>query len=127
MRRHGDWFRQAERKLASARWDIEGGFYEDACFSAQQAAELAAKAWLEGQGRVEIGHAVSYLLARAGQPPAEILQAARTLDRYYILTRYPNGFSRGAPMDYYDSQTAEEAVRLAKIILDYVAEQLEGI
>jgi len=31
MRRHADWFRQAERKLASARWDIQGGFYEDAC------------------------------------------------------------------------------------------------
>jgi len=30
MRRHADWFRQAERKLESARWDIQGGFYEDA-------------------------------------------------------------------------------------------------
>jgi len=110
--------------LASARWDVEGGFYEDACFSAQQAAELAVKAWLEGQGRLEIGHAISYLVASAGQPPPDILQAARTLDRYYIPTRYPNGFDRGAPMDYYDAQTAEEAVRLAKIILDYVAEQL---
>jgi len=27
MRRHADWFRQAERKLASARWDIRGDFY----------------------------------------------------------------------------------------------------
>lgn len=127
MRRHRDWFRQAERKLASARWDIEGEFYEDACFSAQQAAELAAKAWLEGQGRVEIGHAVFYLLTGAGQPPADIMQAGRTLDRYYFPTRYPNGFSRGAPMDYYDSQIAEEAVGLAQIILDYVAEQLEKL
>ena len=127
MRRHGDWFRQAERKLASARWDIERGFYEDACFSAQQAAELAAKVWLEGQGRVETGHPVSYLIARADEPPEEILQAARTLDRYYIPTRYPNGFDRGAPMDYYDAQTAGEAVGLAKIVLDYVAEQRKGL
>lgn len=127
MKRHSDWFRQAERKLASARWDIEGGFYEDACFSAQQAAELAAKAWLEGQGRLEIGHAISYLVACAGQPPAEIVHAARTLDRYYIPTRYPNSFDRGAPMDYYDARTAGEAVKFAEIILDYVAEQLEGL
>ena len=55
MRRHADWFRQAKRKLASARWAIEGAFYEDACFSAQQAAELAAKALLESQGRIELG------------------------------------------------------------------------
>lgn len=58
MRRHADWFRQAQRKLDSARWDIQGGFYEDACFSAQQAAELAAKALLAHQGRIEIGHSV---------------------------------------------------------------------
>jgi len=127
MRRHADWFRQAERRLASARWDIEGGFHENACFSAQQAAELAAEAWLEGQGRVEIGHAVLYLLARAGQLPPDIEQAARTLDRYHIPTRYPDGFSQGAPMDYYDAQTAEEAVRFAEVILEYVAEKLEGL
>ena len=30
-------------------------------------------------------------------------------------------------MDYCDAQTGEEAVRPAKIILDYVAEQLEGL
>lgn len=124
MRRQADWFRQAERKLDSARWDIKGDFFEDACFSAQQAAELAAKALLESQGRIELGHSVYKLLQAAGNISAEVLDAARILDRYYIPTRYPNGFPAGAPMDFYDKPTAEEAVNLAQQILDFIKPQL---
>jgi HEPN domain-containing protein len=123
MRRYADWFRQARRKLDSARWDIEGGFHEDACFSAQQAAELAAKALLESQGRIELGHSVYQLLQAAGDLPTDVLDAARVLDRYYIPTRCPNGFPAGAPMDYYDQPTAEEAVELAQKILEFVGSQ----
>lgn len=124
MRRHADWFRQAQRKLSSARWDIEGRFYEDACFSAQQAAKLAAKALLESQGRIEIGHSVYQLLQKVGSVPQGILRAAQVLDRYYIPTRYPNGFPSGAPMDFYDQLTAEDAVRYAETILGFVGAQL---
>lgn len=124
MRRHADWFRQAQRKLDSARWDIEGEFYEDACFSAQQAAELAVKALLESQGRIEMGHSVRQLLQSVGGVPQDVLDAARVLDRYYIPTRYPNGFPAGAPMDYYDQPTAEEAVRHAETVLEFVSTQL---
>ena len=124
MRRQADWFRQSRRKLESARWDIQGEFYEDACFSAQQAAELAAKALLESQGRIELGPSVYQLLQAAGTAPPDALQAARVLDRYYIPTRYPNGFPAGAPMDYYDRSTAEEAVGHAQAILDFVAARL---
>ena len=124
MRRHADWFRQAQRKLDSARWDIQGNFHEDACFSAQQAAELAAKALLESQGRIELGHSVFQLLQKADGVPQSILEAARVLDRYYIPTRYPSGFAAGAPMDYYDQSTAEEAVGLAESVLEFVGPRL---
>lgn len=126
-RRHEDWLRQAKRKLESAQWDVQGAFYEDACFSAQQAAELAAKALLESQGLVEIGHSVQALLKKAGVSNTKLLRAARTLDRYYIPTRYPNGFPSGAPMDYYDKPTAQEAVKLAARIVEFVEQQIAGI
>lgn len=124
MRRHADWFRQAQRKLNSARWDIQGGFYEDACFSAQQAAELATKALLESQGRIELSHSVYQLLQKVSSVPRDVLRAAQVLDRYYIQTRYPNGFPSGAPMDFYDQLTAEDAVRHAETILGFVGDQL---
>jgi len=119
-RRHQDWFRQAKRKLDSARWDIEGEFYEDACFSAQQAAELAAKALLESRGHRPLGHSVVNLLEIGNISDETLLEAARTLDRYYIPTRYPNGFSAGAPMDYYDKKIADEAVTYAARIIEFV-------
>jgi HEPN domain-containing protein len=127
MRRHRDWLRQAKRKLESAQWAIQGQFYEDACFAAQQAAELAAKALLESQGRVELGHSVLQLLKAAGVRQRKILAAARLLDRYYIPTRYPNGFAQGAPMDYYDKPTDQEAVRRAQDIVAFVETQIAGI
>lgn len=120
MRRHADWFRQAQRRLESARWAIKGAFYEDACFGAQQASELAVKALLERQGRIELGHSVFQLLQSVGNVPPGILTAARVLDRYYIPTRYPDGFPSGAPMDFYDEPTAEEAVKHAEEILGFV-------
>jgi HEPN domain-containing protein len=36
-----DWLAQAERDLEHVQMDIEKGFYEWACFSAEQAAEKA--------------------------------------------------------------------------------------
>ena len=83
MQRHDDWYRQAVRKLDSARWDIEGKFYEDACFSAQQSAELAVKALLQSRGRIELGHSVYQLLQKTEDAPSDLVDAARVLDRYY--------------------------------------------
>ncbi len=44
MERSADWMNQAEGDLLHARNDVAGGYYEWACFSAQQAAEKAVKA-----------------------------------------------------------------------------------
>jgi HEPN domain-containing protein len=41
---------QAEGDLEHAKHDLQGGFYDWACFSAQQAAEKAVKAVLQGMG-----------------------------------------------------------------------------
>ncbi len=127
MRRHHDWLRQARRKLDSAYWDIEGEFYEDACFSAQQAAELAVKALLESQGRISMGHSIYQLLGKLENVAPDVLSAAQVLDHYYIPTRYPNVFAAGAPMDYYDSKMAEEAVQLAQRIIEFAANRIEGL
>lgn len=126
-RRYLDWLRQAKRKLESARWNLQGQFFEDACFSSQQTAELAAKALLESRGRIELGHSVLHLLTVAGGVPQDLLNAGKVLDRYYIPTRYPNGFAQGAPMDYYDAPTAQEAIDHAQRIIDYVDQALSGV
>lgn len=62
MERSADWMDQAQGDLAHARHDMAAGFHDWACFSAQQAAEKAAKAVLQ-KLRVEAwGHSAADLL-----------------------------------------------------------------
>jgi HEPN domain-containing protein len=44
------WYRQAVYDLKAARWNIEGGFHDTACFLAQQAGEKALKSLLYYSG-----------------------------------------------------------------------------
>ena len=124
MRRYRSWPRQARRKLESAKWDLKGKFYEDACFSAQQAAELAVKALLEKKGLSRRGHSIYFMLNEINAD-SELLRMAKILDQYYIPTRYPNGFDVGAPMDYYDKTQAEEAIEYAERIIRFVEKEIE--
>ena len=45
---------------------------------------------------------------------SELVRAARRLDRHYLAPRYPNRWAEGAPVDYYDEEEAEEALREAE-------------
>jgi HEPN domain-containing protein len=74
------------------------------CFSAQQASEKAMKGLYQHFGGEAWRHSVKRLpegLPEELAVPAELLDCARILDRFYIPTRYPNGFDHGKPADYY--------------------------
>ena len=58
------------------------------------------------------------------KPERELFKKAADLDKYYIPTRYPNGFDWGAPMDYFDKEDAEEAIRDAEDIIDYAKSKI---
>jgi HEPN domain-containing protein len=120
--RAGDWFRQAEADLEHARHALRGGHHEWACFAAQQAAEKAAKAAHQALGHDAWGHSVTELL-QALQPDVTavddvLLDRARSLDKLYVPTRYPNGLPAGAPTDYYTPSEAKRAIGDAEAILE---------
>ena len=118
------WFRSATGALESARGDLERGDYNWACFKAQQAAEYAVKALLHGLGMPAYGHSVSGLLSRlpGGLEASRVIQEAKSLDKYYVPTRYPNAWSEGVPSDYYTKRDAEEAIIEAEKIIGWVEE-----
>lgn len=127
--RSADWLMQAQRDLEHARHAAAGGFHEWACFSAQQSAEKALKA-LHQHARQEVwGHSVRYLLEAL---PAvysvteALLDCGRVLDRFYIPTRYPSGFDRGKPGDYYVAADSEVAFGCTEAILRFCAGFLSG-
>lgn len=120
--RASDWFRQAQADLGHARHAIEDSDHDWACFAAQQAAEKAAKAAHQALGQDAWGHSVTELLqALQTHLPAVdevMLDRARSLDKLYVPTRYPNGLPAGAPADYYTRVEAERAIADAETILE---------
>lgn len=95
------WFEMVRRTLESARGDLERGDYNWSCFKAHQSAEYAVKALLHGLGLGAYGHSISALLSRLSDVlnPSEVMDVGKTLDKYYVPTRYPNAWGEGLPTD----------------------------
>lgn len=124
VRRPHDWFRQAELDLAAAHSAQQSGHFEWACFSAQQAAEKAAKALHESEGTEAWGHSVGGLLGGLEGVPADTVDAGKRLDKHYIASRYPNAHPEGAPGDSYTESEARQARADAMIVIDHVGSRL---
>lgn len=120
--RYRDWLAQAKRDLNHAVNASGSKDFEWSCFSAQQGAEKAVKSvflYLHGEGW---GHSVYALLSALSDKvkiAQRLLEAAKMLDKHYIPTRYPNGFERGIPADYYTKKDAEEAIKNAQEIIKF--------
>jgi HEPN domain-containing protein len=116
-----DWLKQAKRDLEHARMDLKEGFYEWACFSAQQASEKALKALYQYMKELAWGHSVRELLQNLSNKfeIEYLMEGAKILDKYYIPARYPNGFDTGAPMEYFTEKEAKEAVEYADKIIRF--------
>ncbi len=121
------WFRASRRTSESARADLDAGFYDWACFKAQQSAEMALKALLWGCGKPRAGHSLIGLLRFIGgdlgiEAPSDIREASARLSRYYTITRYPNTWASGIPSEYITRREAIEALRYADKIVGWVEE-----
>ncbi len=128
--RSADWYQQARRDLDSACAQLRDGFYEWACFIAQQAAEKAAKAVYQRLSAEAWGHSVNDLLKGLRdkiEVPDDLIKSAAKLDRFYIPARYPNGWAAGFPGEYITEEDAQGAISDSKKILqfcnDFLAEQ----
>ncbi|MEM1514646.1 MAG: HEPN domain-containing protein [Candidatus Bathyarchaeia archaeon] len=124
------WILFSKRTLDSARSDLRRGHYNWACFKSQQAAEFAVKALLRGLGMPSYGHSISRLLTEisgALQCDDKIIQAAKTLDKHYVPTRYPNAWAEGSPDEYYTRKDAKEAIRFAEDIVNWVEDKWRSL
>ncbi len=122
--RVNDWLNQAKRTIQSAEHSAKGGFYEDSAFLAHHAAMLGVIGLLTRSGVVETGQSVYYLLKNVESATKEVLHNARVLDTFFIPSRYPYCFEKGTPKDYFDEETAKEAIDCAKAILEFVEREL---
>jgi HEPN domain-containing protein len=122
MERSRDWYASAIADLEHARSDLERGFHNWACFSAQQAAEKGVKAVFQRLGAEAWGHSIADLLTELrthhGVPEA-LVGPALELDKAYIPTRYPDAHPSGTPNDRYTRAEAERLIAHASAILEF--------
>jgi len=112
-----EWLRRAEGKLSLAEQPLpKAGYWEDLCYMAQQAAELAVKAIYQQRGwRFAFIHDLRYLLdglEKNGLAVPEAVREAERLTVYATQMRYPgsSGFT-----------TREEHARVLEIAQRVVA------
>jgi len=130
MERSKDWLDEAQGDLEHARNDVQGGFYNWACFSAQQAAEKAIKAVFQKMGAEAWGHSVADLLKELSKKdgiPEELSNEALELDKAYIPTRYPNAHPSGSARSRYTEQEAMRLIGYAERIVKFCSDLLSTI
>ncbi len=120
------WQKHARSTLSSAYIDKSSGFYNWACFKAQQSAEYSAKAFLSGIGFDSFGQSVSMLLKKGGFSEDSI-KLAKKIDKYYIPTRYTDAWSEGLPEDYYTIEEAEDALECSEKVISDVDDKWKSL
>ena len=120
------WLEQAKHDLEVAEKNLELlGFYSDVCFMAEQASQKGLKAYLYFKGERYIAiHSVrelAVLCSKYDKGFEKFIEYGMLLDRYYILTRYPDALAPPAvPYKSYTEKEATEAVNSARDIIRFV-------
>lgn len=126
--------KEAMRWFATATSDYEAALimndnkkYAHACFLSQQASEKALKALYYFFDSDPWGHSIFKLIDELKnidlalyETFCSLIDDARLLDKLYIPTRYPNGLPDITPDLAYSQKDAEEAIIVAKRILEKV-------
>ena len=113
MQRAKDWLKEAQAELHASRDLLGGKHWSWCCFTCQQAAEKALKAICEHFRSPQFGHNLNLLLQAVeahATVPESVRMACGRLNRYYIPTRHPNSFDRGAPADQFFEADARQAL-----------------
>ena len=122
MQRSQDWLNEARAELRAGHALLTGQHWSWCCFTCQQAAAKALKAVCEHFRAPQFGPNMNLLLQAVETFVAvtESLRMACTrLNRYYIPTRYPDAFDRGAPADQFFTADAHQAIADAEEVLGF--------
>jgi HEPN domain-containing protein len=121
VERSKDWLDQAARDLAQARASLRDGFYEWACFAAQQSADKAVKGLIQSRGGEAWGHSVAGLIDVVPEDirPSNLRENALELDQAYIPSRYPNAHPESFPGNTFTRTMADRLIKYAEEIIAY--------
>ena len=123
------WLAEANHNLSVTRILYENGLWSKVCFEAEQTAQLALKAFLYGVGRRAIQiHSIGQLVLECGKEDKDfldLLNHGKTLDMYYLSTRYPDALPPPAiPFESFTEDEACQAVAYATEIVNLAAAKI---
>lgn len=122
------WFLQGSQDLDDAKFNLSGNRYNVACFLAQQSAEKVLKAYLIAQGVESVwGHSTWELCKIAKSLDESFLEVeneARSLEKFYIPTRYPDALPGAIPSEAFNENDAQSAISMANKINEFVQSKL---
>jgi HEPN domain-containing protein len=128
------WLTQAQDEFADADELRRRGRFYLALFHFQQAAEKALKAYLyltvKSKEEVFTTHSLEDILQKAWAADRDFkeVKKAKKLDEYAIRTRYPDSLPGRIPSRYFDDpQEAEEAMHLAREVVELVERKIREI
>ena len=115
------WLEQGDRNLVDAGDLLERERFHLTCFLAQQGAEMCLKAalvWYRGDyPRVHLIRTLIEELQGSGCALGDgLARRARTLDKFYTTTRYPDSLDYALPADAFTVNEATEALEIASAV-----------
>ena len=121
-----NWLQFASEDLRLAELAQSEDIYNQVCFHAQQCAEKVLKAFILQRGKIHPQtHRLSDLLNHLGKNVFKELQEdIISLDRFYILTRYPDALPGSLPQGLPTKRNAEKALDIAKSVFKRAQEVL---
>ncbi len=119
-----NWLAKAKDDLAWTQANIREKVWYGACFTAQQAAEKALKAYLIAKGKKiakihDLG-ALRQLCKKSDEAFEELKVACATLTDYYAPARYPDI----AQFITFSDRKANEALKLAQTVVRFVEQRI---
>ena len=123
-----NWLRFAKEDLRIAELAMDEGLHNQVCFHAQQCAEKSLKGWLAQHGEeIPRTHRLADLLTLIPSGLLDtIASSLALLDRFYILTRYPDAIPGTLADGLPGQQDAQEAMDLARETIRIVEQDLQS-
>lgn len=126
MEKFSDWLNQAENDLRWTMHNINGSFYPEAGFTAQQASEKALKYYLLSNGKeLKKIHDLTVLIQDCmdiDQEFKRFLSESPKISYYYIESRYPPI----VPTEAINKVEALEAYNFAQTLIEFIKEKINN-
>jgi len=106
---------------------LKEGIYNQTCFHSQQCVEKSLKGFIAFKGKIHPQtHKLVDILSFASPGPFDDLtDKIIILDRFYILTRYPDALPGTLPEGLPTEKDAKEAIEVARLVFERIKKEIK--